>query len=453
MGLWGLTRGTVSHRIAPVLHAFGGAATVLAVGVALLGALPELQISDDTPSLIVATEDVPSTGTEFAVQFAGRVSAAAETLATLPAAQVAALWRELPLSFVSDLIKERPDVVGNLEGARYADRDRANISQLAAARQNALSAEQLALSQLRSAASPESSALTVAEASARVQAIDVLLGLLSETPSHGARRYLLSLDSSVDGPPLAAISVGNLDSALFTTYFVPGMNSSVLEAEDYLRGVTRIQQASDASAAVLWLGYESPGPVETVSTARAEAGAVLLGAALDGYNAYRDSFGVQSELTVVAHSYGSTTAAIALAGGDHAVDAFVMIGSAGVPSHIRVSDLHVPAGRVYASEATADGLAAKGQFWSGRTNPASAEWGAQLFSSNGATLADGTILAAVRAHDAVGANDEADHEKYLGDGTQSLYGIRKIVTGQSYDIAPAAPAPSPDSTILASAAK
>ena len=37
--------------------------------------------------------------------------------------------------------------------------------------------------------------------------------------------------------------------------------------------------------AVLWLGYESPGPVETVSTARAEAGAVLLGEALEGRTA------------------------------------------------------------------------------------------------------------------------------------------------------------------------
>jgi hypothetical protein len=453
VGLWGVTRGTVTHRIAPILHAFGGAATALAVGVAALGMLPEAGAHDGLTSPIVAAEQVPSTGTEFAVQFADRVSTAAETLATLPPAQVAALWIDLPRAFVSELIEERPDVVGNLEGASYADRDRANIRHLTTVQRDALAAEQLALSQLRSASSRDSSALTVAEASARVKAIDVLLGLFSDAPSNDARRYLLSLDSSVDGPPLAAISVGNLDSALYTSYFVPGMNSSVLEAEDYLRGVTRIQQASAASAAVLWLGYESPGPVETVSTARAEAGAVLLGAALDGYDAYRDAVGLHSELTVLAHSYGSTTAAITLASGDHSVNSFVMIGSAGVPSHIRVDDLHVPAGKVYASEATADGLAAKGQFWSGRTNPASAEWGARLFSSNGTTLADGTILAAVRAHDAVGADDDADSEKYLGDGTQSLYGIRKIVTGQPYDISPVAPEPSTESTILASARK
>jgi hypothetical protein len=444
----------VLRRITPILHAFGGAATALAVGVAALGMLPEPGVAEGAPSPIVAAEQLPSNGTDFASQFAGRASAAAEVLATLPAPQVAALWTGLPLSFVTELIEERPDVVGNLEGARYADRDRANIRQLDSVRRDALDAERLALSQLRSVSAQPSSARIAAEASARVQAIDVLLGLFDDAPSSkDARRYLLSLDASVDGPPLAAISVGNPDSALYTAYFVPGMNSSVLEAEDYLRGVTRIQQASAASAAVLWLGYESPGPVETVSTARAAAGAVLLEAALGGYDAYRDAVGLHSQLTVVAHSYGSTTAAIALASSDHKVASFVMIGSAGIPSHIHLDDLHVPAGQVYASEATADALAAKGQFWSGRTNPASAEWGARLFSSNGTTLADGTILAAVRAHDAVGADDKADHEKYLGDGTQSLYGIRKIVTGEPYDFSPTAPEPSEDSTILASAAK
>lgn len=453
MGLWGVARGTVTRRISPVLHAFGGAATALAVGVAALGMLPDDLAANGAPSPVVSTEHAPSNGADFAAQFDGRIDVAADILAALSPARVAAIWPGLPREFVSQLTTRRPDVVGNLEGARYSDRDRANISRLATVHQDAIDAEQLALSQLRSPSPRGSAARDAAEASARVEAIDVLHRLFSDAPATGARRYLVSLDPSVDGPPLVAISVGNLDTALYTTYFVPGMNSNVLQAEDLLRGVTRIQQASVDSAAVLWLGYKSPGPVETVSTARAEAGAILLGAALDGYNSYRSVAGVHSELTLLAHSYGSTTAAIALAEGDHAVDAFVMIGSAGVPAQIRVDDLNVPSDRVYASEATADEIAAKGQFWSGRANPASAEWGARLFSSNGTTLADGTILAAVRAHDVVGADDEADREKYLGDGTESLYGIRMIVTGQPYDIDQTPETPESDTAIMASAAE
>lgn len=426
---------------------------MLAVGAAGLGLLPDLAPSTSSAFPVVSAEPVPSNGADFAAQFSGRASIAAETLATLPPAEVAGLWPDLPAAFVQEMTDQRPDVIGNLEGARYVDRDAANVRRLTALKVDALAAEQLALSQLRSPSSRGSSALTVAEASARVEAFDVLLGLFGDSAPQNPHRYLISLDPSVDGPPLAAIAVGNLDAALYSTYFVPGMNSSVLQAEDLLRGVTRIQQASEHSAAVLWLGYESPGPVETVSTARADAGAVLLGAALGGYDAYRTATGLDSELTVLAHSYGSTTAAIALANAEYSVDSFVMIGSAGIPSTIGLDDLHVPADRVFASEATADDIADKGQFWSGRANPASAEWGARLFSSNGTTLADGTILAAVRAHDVVGSDDQADQEKYLGDGTESLYGIRKIVTGQPYDIAPVSPAPATDSTILASGAE
>ena len=445
----------MSRRVSPVLHAFGGAATALAVGAAGVGFVADFRLPDGPLQDIITTESLPRSGDDFAAWFADRESAAADALQTLSPLEVAALWPDFPRDFVTDLIEERPDVVGNLEGASYVDRDRANLHRLASVRQEAVDAQQQALSRLRSSTPQVASGINLAEADARVEAVDILLSLFDGGPSTAGtpQRHLISLDDSVDGPPLAAISVGDLDSALYATYFVPGMNSSVLEAEDYLRGVTRIQQASADSAAVLWLGYESPGPVETVSTARAEAGALQLGAALEGYDSYRDTVGLPSELSVLAHSYGSTTAAIALTGGDYGVSSFVMIGSAGVPSTIGLDDLHVVPGRVYASEAMADVMAGNGQFWSGRVNPASAGWGAQLFGSNGTTLDDGTILNAVTAHDVVGSDTDADNEKYLGDGTESLYDIRKIVTGQLHDITPGSKTPSTDAPILAEAAR
>lgn len=444
----------MSRRVSPVLHAFGGAATALAVGAAGVGFVADFRLPENPVQKVVA-EPLPTNGADFAAQFAGRIPAAAEALQTLSASQVARVWLDLPRTFIQALTEERPDVIGNLEGASYVDRDRANTRRLAAVHRDAIATQQQALSRVRVTAPQPGSRKDLAEADARVEAVDILLGLLDAGTgrTNDPKRYLISLDDSVDGPPLAAISVGNLDTALFSTYFVPGMNSSVLEAEDYLRGVTRIQQASDDSAAVLWLGYQSPGPVETVSTARAEAGAVRLGAALEGYDSYRDTVGLPAELTVVAHSYGSTTAAIALSGGNYGVSSFVMIGSAGVPSSIGLDDLHVRPERVYASEAMADVMAGKGQFWSGRVNPASDDWGAQLFGSNGRTLEDGTILSAVAAHDVVGTDTDADHDKYLGDGTESLYDIRKIVTGQLDAITPATRAPSAgDTSILAEAA-
>ncbi len=444
----------MSRRVSPVLRALGGAATALAVGTAGLGFLADFRLPDTPPQAVVAAEPLPLDGDTFAAQFSGRESVAADILQTLPAVDVAGLWAELPRAFVDTLIDDRPDVIGNLEGASYVDRDRANIRRLATVYRDAFAAEQQALSRLRSGSPQSTSGLELAEAKAKVESIDVLLGLVAgqTTSTTEPRRYLISLDDSVAGPPLASIAVGDLDSALYTTYFVPGMNSSLLEAEDYLRGVTRIQNASEDSAAVLWLGYESPGPVETVSTKRAEAGAVLLGTALDGYNAYRSVVDLSSELTVLAHSYGSTTAAIALTRGSYGVSSFVMIGSAGIPSDISLADLHVPSDRVYASEAMADVMAGKGQFWSGRVNPASIDWGAQLFGSNGTTLEDGTILSAVAAHDVVGQDTTADGDKYLGDGTESLYDIRNIVTGQLHAITPGTRTASTDPAILADGA-
>ncbi|GHD45877.1 hypothetical protein D9V29_08260 [Mycetocola manganoxydans] len=435
------------------MHAVGGAATAFAVGAAGLGFLETTVMPDTAPSPITTAETVPTTGVELAAQFAGRPAAAAELLAALPPLTVATLWSTLPRLFITDLIHERADVIGNLDGASYADRDRANVRRLGSSLVLAEADERRALAQLNSPSASASSARVAAEASARVESFEVLLRLFAPGQETATRRYLVSLDLSVDGPPLAAIAVGDLDAARYTTFFVPGMNSSVREAEDLLRGVTRIQQASADSAAVLWVGYESPGPVDTVSTGHAEAGAVRLAADLDGYAAVRDVSGVPSELTLLAHSYGSTTAAIALAGGAHGVDAFVMIGSAGVPANIRLDDLHLPPESVYASEAMGDGIAGSGQFWSGRANPASAEWGAQLFSSNGTVLDDGTVLTAVRAHDVVGSDDHTDAEKYLGDGTESLYGIRMIATGHRGPLAPLVPTPLEDSTIVAAAGK
>lgn len=453
MGLWGAARGTVSRRISPVWHAVGGAATAFAVAAAGLGFLETSVMPGTAPSPITTADAVPATGAELAAQYAGRASAAADLLAALPALTVANLWITLPRSFVTDLIDERADVIGNLNGASYADRDRANVRRLGSSLALALADERRALAQLNSPSASGSSARIAAEASARVEAVEVLHRLFTPGQAPDARRYLVSLDFSVDGPPLAAIAVGDLDAARYTTFFVPGMNSSVREAEDLLRGVTRIQQASADSAAVLWVGYESPGPVDTVSTGHAEAGAVRLADHLDGYSAVRDVTGMPSELTLLAHSYGSTTAAIMLADGAHGVDAFVMIGSAGVPANIRLEDLHVPPESVYASEAMGDGIAGSGQFWSGRANPASDEWGAQLFSSNGTVLDDGTVLTAVRAHDVVGSDDDTDAEKYLGDGTESLYGIRMIATGHRGPLGPLAPTLVDDSTIVAAAGK
>ena len=416
---------------------------------AFLGTAPKTSVSEATQRVVG-----PLSGLGFATAYAGDLDGAVTELGLLSPSEVAKLWQELPRAYRSALIDGRADVIGNLAGVPYLDRSIANESRLPDLQRSAEDDLQRALQRSRSAGADGTSELLLAHASDRFEAITMLVDrYASGDPNRtDVPQYLIELDATVEGPPLAAVAVGDLDSAAFASFFVPGMNSSVLQLPDYLRGVERMQQASDNSAVVLWLGYESPGPVDTVSTAHAEAGSVRLASALAGYDAVRDVTGLQAELSVLGHSYGSTTAALTLASGAFGVSSFVMIGSAGLPSSLSITDLHVREERVYVTQAREDALADSGRFWSGRTNPADPAWGAQFFGSDGTTLSDGTVLAAVKAHDAVGASDKFDHDKYLGDGTESLYDIRKIITGQCHDVTPDSRMMSRDATLLADGA-
>ncbi len=78
----------------------------------------------------------------------------------------------------------------------------------------------------------------------------------------------------------------------------------------------------------------------------ARAGASRLNKALDGLHSLR----TESTLNVVAHSYGSTTASLALSDSSVRVDTFVVIGSAGLSPDIRSVD-DINADEVYAGQA------------------------------------------------------------------------------------------------------
>ncbi len=457
-----ITRGKSAVRGASRASKVGSATTALALLLSGQGMAGDLfQTLTDQPARSQASVSQPSmrvvgslSGLGFATDFDDDIDGAVNALRSLTPHEVATLWPEIPNDFRGALIEGKADVIGNLPGVSYADRHSANVSRLADLHELAEADLHLATQRSRSSIADPQSELLAVQASDRLDAVNMLVTRFGQDARHDSdvEHQLIELDASVAGPPLVAVAVGDLDTAAFASFFVPGMNSSVLQLSDYLRGVERMQEASDDSAAVLWLGYESPGPVDTVSTAHAEAGSVRLAGALAGYDAVRDAGESLAEVTVIGHSYGSTTAALALTKGNFGVSSFIMIGSAGVPAGLRIDDLHVRPERVYVSQASEDALADSGRFWSGRANPAEPEWGAQFFGSDGTTLADGTILAAVKAHDAVGASHHSDHDKYLGDGTESLYDIRKIITGECHDITPDSRFSSKNETLLADGA-
>lgn len=415
----------------------------VAIAAILAGVVTVTQTSTAGATAISATDFAPAASTvptmtaaAFTTAYAGDLAAAATALTTMSSPQVAGLWTTLAPGYRALLITAYPDIIGNLEGVAYTDRATANVSRLAGLLADT-EASYRSMTVSSDQVDGQADTTALATTLSRLDAIKLLVDRY--TPDAIAARlqpeYLITLQAAGSGPPRVAVAVGDVDTATAVTVFVPGMNSSALELDDYLRGAKRIQTAAADSAVILWIGGHSPSAFEVPSNDRAIEGAPLLAGVLAGYDAVRSAHGVVSQLSVVAHSYGTATASLALASGDYDVDDFVMLGSAGIPTEIGIHDLHVPVDHVYASRASADSLAGIGQALSGRADPAASSWGARVFGSDGFTLGDGDRLDTVEGHNAVGSSNADDRGKYLGPATESLYAIQRIVTGRASAVA------------------
>lgn len=238
-----------------------------------------------------------------------------------------------------------------------------------------------------------------------------------------------------DGALTAAISFGNVDTATSVGVNVLGMGSHVGDLQNGVGGAEQLYRASqsdDAStvAVITWVGYRSPAMPPTVDVLRGEravAGAAPLARFIDGVRAVRDGDPQLRDFTVLAHSYGSTTAAEALTFTATRVDAFVAYGSAGFEPGTSVDQLH--ADRVFVTQALGDQVAGAGQLGSWRTNPLFVD-GAVWFSSERQSAER-----RVTAHDLFTADDDPSvwnwggKVGYLSAGTHSLQVMGRIVSG------------------------
>ena len=174
---------------------------------------------------------------------------------------------------------------------------------------------------------------------------------------------LLALDTSGEQVK-AAVAVGDVDHAQHVANFTPGMGTNVRDSLDnYVDVADRmcdntVEQAniepSDV-AVVAWLNYDAPTDVmktwdlDVASTEKARAGADRLAGFLTGVRSWRDEQGGSLHLTSVSHSYGSTTAGLAMRQmGEGVVDDHIYLASPGSgadsvgalgvdPSHVWVS--------------------------------------------------------------------------------------------------------------------
>ncbi|WP_309080631.1 alpha/beta hydrolase [Zhihengliuella sp.] len=342
----------------------------------------------------------------------------------------AAWWDGLSPAQQAALGLALPALVGNTNGVPYTDRSAANVRTLKLVLDDpAYTAEQR-------------------------KAFDSIADALAEgdTSADPGRRYLTHLipDDPASGRALASVSIGNLDTADDVTVSVSGMGSGTHNMDGEVDNAQGVYNGLTGDRAVVtWLGYDSPDKpgwyglesgttsTEVLRNDHANTGGMQLAHFLDGFHETRDHHGDVPTTNVIAHSYGTTTAAAGLTQTEHAVDRYVMYGSAGIDPKVadHASDFNVKRNdegrpQVYATMAYDDPWAALGQIASERLSPTAEEFGAYTFSSDGEGNVPGKVG---NVHDQA-TSPEDDDWGYLEERGQSYNSITRILDGKAESI-------------------
>jgi hypothetical protein len=316
------------------------------------------------------------------------------------AVQVGSWWSALDERERAVLERNAPVVVGNLDGVPYDVRDRANRSALAAGRADT------------SEAHPVAAMYGQVRTSLEQQPGDPVKTLVTLDPRAGGR---------------AAVAIGDLDTASDVTMIVPGMFFTVTgqlvdftatAGDLYREQATLAPVAAPAPgsgiAVVAWMGYQTPNLSNVLSLDLAHTGARRLERAVAGLREVRA--GHEPRLGVIAHSYGSTTALLALSSGRMHADSLTLLGSPG--SRVAtVGQLAVPDDQVFVGGAHGDPVAGSGYFG---VDPGASGFGARLLDLTSADVgAAGELFRRPQGH-----ND------YLKPGTASLHDAALIAVGR-----------------------
>lgn len=143
----------------------------------------------------------------------------------------------------------------------------------------------------------------------------------------------------------AAIAIGDVDNAQHVATLVPGMTTTCRDtgklnvefAKNLKWAAETYGRPTDGSvAAIAWMGYDAPpdpftsGNFSVTSTDKAKVGAEKLNGFATGIHSWRSERGLDVHQTIIPHSYGSTTAGIAMRDiGEGVVDDLVYTGSPG----------------------------------------------------------------------------------------------------------------------------
>ncbi|ORA10953.1 alpha/beta hydrolase [Mycobacterium arosiense] len=265
------------------------------------------------------------------------------------------------------------------------------------------------------------------------------------------------------GKGRAAIAIGNLDNAQNTAVIVPGTNSSVKGGwlyDGHNDAINLYDQSLKAdpgrqTAVLAWMGYNAPefdfqhpesavvdpSKLQQVGTPwMARAGGMQLAADVNSLAVTHDG-GIPSHVTVIGHSYGSTTVADAFANsGMHANDA-VLIGCPGTDLAHSAADFHLNGGQVYVGAASTDAISWIGESGNVAPNAANIAIGAPLGQLAGlGTDPAHEGFGAVRFRAEVAGTHNAvpwfnDHSHYYDRGSEALHNMTEIATGHGNNLA------------------
>ena len=265
--------------------------------------------------------------------------------------EVSVWWALLSETEREALINKDPEKYGNLDGIDMASRAKANelvlLGPKDASGQHVPGAGLLGqaerdLAEAEAAMVGATSNLAALDLK-RKQAqnrVDDLRALRDQMQVDGVT--LVSLQPGKPGENvLAALAIGDVDNAEHVATMVPGMTTNCRDSAALNLGYAynlreaAVKAGADKNnvATIAWLGYDAPPALpdlSVASTAQAEAGADPLRKFATGIHSWRSERGMDVHQSIIPHSYGSTTAGIAMRSiGKDVVDDFAYTGSPG----------------------------------------------------------------------------------------------------------------------------
>jgi hypothetical protein len=340
-------------------------------------------------------------------------------------------WNSLTPEQQQAGLRDNPEFIGNLNGIPVVARDDANLRVMRtdienveeAAARRGVSVQDVLDDPFRYGCTPN-------DVTRYTNAVKVDRALEVDHARTNAPTFLqLYQPDRFNGQGRAAIAIGNPDKSANTTVLVPGTSHSVTEGWLSANDATNLYneaKAADptrATSVVAWMGYNAPDSLtdlQIAQTSLAREGGALLAADINGLNVTHGPG--PAHMTVIGHSYGSTTVADAAAGYGMRTNDAILIGCPGTDLAHSAGDFHLtPGGHVFVGAASTDPITQLGGL------PQIHVPGTGVNLALGADPAlDG--FGSTRFKAEVPGLTFNDHSHYYERGTESLFSMADIVS-------------------------